>query len=189
MSDDRLDYAEPMRNLLILLFLLLYATGGAAEIYRTVDKNGNVIFSDKPTEDSEKIQLKETTTIKSLNTESSSPATTPSTKEKIIPYKSITITAPADDETIRENAGNVSVKVAVDPMLQPGDEVVVYLDGEEKMKRAGGAFNLENIDRGTHQIRASVKDQDGHIVISSKSTTFYLHRQSVIMRKKSPSPN
>ena len=148
-SGDRLDYAETMRYLFILILLLVNTSGGAAEIYRTVDKDGNVIFSDKPTKESEKIQLKETTTIKSLSVEPSSQATTPPTKEKTIPYKSISITAPAEDETIQQNAGDVSVRVAVDPMLQQGDEVVVYLDGAEQMKGAGGAFNLENIDRGT----------------------------------------
>jgi len=188
-SEERLDYAETMRYLLILILLLVCTASDAAEIYRTVDKDGNVIFTDTPTNDSEKIQLKETTTIKSLNAEPSSQGTTPPTKEEAFQYKSVFITAPAENETIQGNAGDVSVKVKVDPLLQPGDEVVVYLDGVEKMKGVGSTFNLEDIDRGTHQLRASVKDPDGHIVMSSKSTTFYLHRQSVIKRKKTTPSN
>ena len=180
-SDERLDYAEIMRYLLIVLILLASAGTGAQQIYRTVDKDGKVIFTDVPSEGSEKIELKETTTIKSLNTEPSSSVSAPAPQQSIS-YKSCSILAPADEESIRDNAGNVSVQVAIVPVLQPGHEVVVYLDGMEKLTGTGNTFNLENIDRGTHQVRASVRDPDGHIVISSKSTTFHLQRQSVIKR-------
>lgn len=164
--------------------MLLVAAGTSAQqIYRTVDKDGNVIFTDVPGEGAEKIELKETMTINSLGTEPSSPVTTATPEpEQVIPYKSFSILNPADDESIRDNAGNVNVTVSIEPMLQSGHEVVVYLDGKEKMKGTGSAFNLENIDRGTHQLRASVKDPNGHILISSKSTTFHLQRQSVIKR-------
>jgi hypothetical protein len=182
---ERLDYAGMMRYLLIVLMFSVYAATGAQEIYRTVDQNGNVIFSDVPSKGSEKIKLKETTTIKSLNAEPSSLFTPPNPKqEESIPYKSISITAPANDEAIRDNAGNVSIKVALEPALRPGHQMVVYLDGKETREGTGNVFNLENIDRGTHQLRASVKDPDGHIVISSKSTTFHLLRHSVIKIKK-----
>lgn len=180
-----MDYAETMRYLLIFFLLSLSATAGAQDIYRTVDKDGNVVFSDVPSKGSEKIQLKDTTVIQSLKSEPSSLInSTPDQKKKSIPYKSLSITAPADDEAIRNNAGNLSVKVALEPMLRPGHELVLYLDGTEKTHGKGGVFNLENIDRGTHQLRASVKDADGHILISSKSTTFHLLRYSALMHKK-----
>lgn len=159
-------------------------TIGAQEIYRTVDKDGNVVFSDKPSKGSEMIKLKDTTIIKSLKSEPTSLINSVPEEKKIIPYKSISITTPLDDEAIRNNAGDISVKVEMEPMLRPGHEVVLYLDGSEKIKGKGGAFNLKNIDRGTHQLRASVKDSEGHILISSKSTTFHLLRPSIIMRKK-----
>ena len=186
-GNERLDYAGIMRYLLIMLIFLVCTATGAQEIYRTVDQNGNVVFSDVPTKGSEKIKLKETTTIKSLASEPSSLVTAPDPKQTAsIPYKSISITAPANDEAIRDNAGNVSIKVALEPALRPGHQVVVYLDGKETTGGSSNVFNLENIDRGTHQLRASVKDPDGHIVISSKSTTFHLLRHSVIKLKKPP---
>ena len=166
-----------MRYLLIVIMFSLCAASGAQDIYRTVDQNGNVIFSDVPTKGAEKIQLKETTTIKSLDSVPSTVVTPAPPKEAAFSYKSI---------SIRDNTGDVSIKVEVEPTLRPGHQVVVYLDGKETTQGTGIAFSLENIDRGTHQLRASIKDPDGHILISSKSTTFHLLRQSVIKRKKPP---
>ena len=173
-----------MRYLLIVLMFAVCASSGAQEIYRSVDKDGNVIFSDVPTKGAAKVQLKETTTIKSLKVESSPETGSVPEKTEIIPYKSIAITTPADDEAIRDNAGNVGVQVALEPSLLPGHEIIVYLDGKEQAQGTGASFSLQNIDRGTHQLRTSVKGPDGHILISSKSVTFHLLRHSVIKPKK-----
>lgn len=186
-SDNGLDYAETMRYFTLALLLLLSFASGAHDIYRKVDKDGNVIFTDVPSDDAEKIQLKETTTIKSLDVEPSSPATRLQEVQSI-PYKSLSIVNPKNDEAIRDNAGNVTVEISIEPALMTGHEVVVYLDGEEKTKGAGTAFDLENIDRGTHQIRVSIKDPQGHIVASSRSTTFHIMRQSVIAPKTNNKP-
>lgn len=171
-----------MRYLTLVLLLLFGFASGAHDIYRKVDENGNVIFSDVPSEGAEKIQLKETTTIKSLDVEPSSPVTQQQELQSI-PYKSVSIDNPKNDEAIRDNAGNVTVKISIEPVLMPGHEVVVYLDGKEKTKGAGAAFKLENLDRGTHQLRASIIDQQGHILLSSRSTTFHILRQSIIKSK------
>ena len=187
-SDNSLDYAETMRYLTIALFLFFSFSSDAHDIYRTVDKDGNVIFTDVPSEGAEKIQLKETTTITSLDVESSSSLATPRQDEQAIPYKSVSIVNPNNDEAIRDNAGNVNIKLSIKPALLPGHEVVVYVDGEEKTSGTGTTFNLENIDRGTHQLRASIKDHEGHILVSSKSTTFHMLRQSIIKPRPGNTP-
>ena len=187
-SDNGLDYAETMRYFTIALLLLFNFASGAHDIYRKVDKDGNVIFTDVPSEGAEKIQLKETTTIQSLDVEPSSSQVPTRQEEQPIPYKSVSIVNPQNDEAIRDNAGNVNIKVSIEPALYPGHEVVVYVDGEEKTSGAGTAFNLENIDRGTHQLRASIKDHEGHILVSSKSTTFHMLRQSIIQRRPGNTP-
>ena len=167
-----------MRNI-ILFLLLLTNTVGAQQIYRRVDKDGNIFFTDVPTEGSEKIELKETTTIQALEVDTSS-LSEPETVKKAFTYVDVSISSPTNDETIRDNTGNVTVSVEINPGLQSGHEVVVYLDGAEKMKGTETTFNLENIDRGTHQLRVSIRDTSGRIKISSKSTTFHLQRQSVL---------
>ena len=163
----------------ILFFLLVATAANAQQIYRTVDKAGNVIFTDVPSEGAEKIELKETTTIQSLEVDTSVSAV-PQTVKGGISYTNVSISSPENDESIRDNAGNVKVTVNINPGLQDGDEVVLYLDGTETMTGKMTTFNLENIDRGTHQLRVSIQNSDGRILISSTSTTFHLQRQSIL---------
>lgn len=177
--NSRLDYAGVMRKLIIFILLFFTAAGNSQTIYRTVDGEGNVIFTDVPREGAEKIELKETTTIESLES-LQPPASSPEIIVKDVPYAGVSITSPADDEAVRDNAGNVTVSVIVDPVLQKGDEVVIYIDGMEKNSGKATTFNLESLDRGTHQLRASIRNTDGRIITSSKSTTFHLLRKSII---------
>ncbi len=51
-----------MKRLVLFVFKLLLITGislvvHAADVYRTVDENGNVVFSDKKTHDAETINV------------------------------------------------------------------------------------------------------------------------------------
>jgi len=58
---------------LTLIFLCIFMMGSTqAQVYRTVDKDGNVIFTDQATEGAVEVEIKELETIKSL--ESTSPA-------------------------------------------------------------------------------------------------------------------
>jgi len=45
-------------------------------------------------------------------------------------------------------------------------------------KSTAKAFN--NLDRGSHQLRAAIKDANDRILLSSRSVTFHLLRHSVI---------
>ena len=50
----------------------------------------------------------------------------------------------------------------------------VYLDGEPAGR--GTALQLSNVDRGSHELRAEIVDQDGRTLISSPTIRFTLHR-------------
>lgn len=171
MSPKRIDYADTMRYLLIIaLFITLPLS---AEVYRSVDKDGNVVFSDEESPGSEKVIVPEVQTI-------SPPAAGPSTYKrpalKTMAYKELAVASPADDEAVRDNAGNISVSVTFQPELFFGDTLVLYMDGTEVGSNKQGSFSLKNVDRGTHQLRAVIKDSNGRIRKSSKSSSFHMLR-------------
>jgi len=66
------------------------------------------------------------------------------------------------------------VSVSVKPALNTGDTVVLYLDGKEYAIGTGNSFTLNGVERGTHQLRAAVRDPNGKILDSSPTTTFHL---------------
>ena len=103
---------------------------------------------------------------------------TPKVKPKA-KYTSVNISGPLYDATIRNNGGNVTVNIAVAPRLDSSDSLVLYLDGKEILLGNSKARAFSSLDRGSHQLRAAVKDTEGRIQISSPSVAFHLLRHSV----------
>ncbi|MFT5133519.1 MAG: hypothetical protein ACI9SC_001991 [Gammaproteobacteria bacterium] len=164
-----------MRILISLLCLLLSITLGA-EIYRSVDEEGNVVFTDQPSDDAELIDVRELQTIKPPPVGAFK--YTPPPSEPKPKYTTLSITSPLHDATIRDNAGNVTVNISASPSVGGEDKLVLYLDGNEILLGKSTAKAFTGLDRGSHQLRAVIKDPNERIQISSPSVTFHLLRAS-----------
>ena len=161
----------------ILVFSLLFVMSSMAEIYRSVDENGNVLFTDQPSPDAELIEVQELQTIKPPP--AGNFTYTPKPEKPKARYTEISITSPQHDTAIRDNGGNVTVNVSTTPALSGADNLVLYLDGEEILLGKSTAKAFSGLDRGSHQLRAAIKDKDGRIRLSSSSVIFHLLRHSV----------
>jgi hypothetical protein len=167
-----------MRIVLLCLGIIL-AGSIQAQVYRTVDKDGNVVFSDQATEGAVEVEVKELESIRSL--EPPPGTVVPSTSQKAQPlYTSLEITSPGNDESIRENSGNLVITAMVTPRLRAGDRVVLFLDGQQYASGTAFSFKLENLDRGTHQARVAILDTAGAELISSGAVTFHMLRFSAL---------
>jgi hypothetical protein len=95
-------------------------------------------------------------------------------------YDELRIVAPAEDATVHDNQGNVSITVSVVPALQAqaGDRIVLLLDGRSAASGTGGQFTLTGVDRGTHTLAAQVTAADGAVRIASAPITFHMWRAS-----------
>lgn len=169
-----------------------------AKIYKTVDEDGNVSYSDTPPAD---VETRAESTIEleinnTYNAEDFTPAPTPannaikgsqpgdivSTGDPGTPakptavYQTITITAPAADANLRSNSGNVTLSISLQPGLVPGDQVRFFLDGKPVGTVTGTSLSLTNIDRGTHTLAAVVLDGAGKPRISSNTSSFSIQR-------------
>ncbi|MGB5762640.1 MAG: hypothetical protein WBM58_08845, partial [Sedimenticolaceae bacterium] len=92
-------------------------------------------------------------------------------------YQSIQIEQPADKGTVRNNEGKVAISIGLEPPLQQGHRVNVYLDGKVIPGSFDGlAIELSGVDRGTHSLRASVSDADGKLLIESPAVSFTLRQ-------------
>ena len=175
-----MDYAAIMRiPLLVMVFLL--SLSARAEVYRSVDEDGNVIFSDQPSPGAEKIKLDKIQTIdaprvKPLQTDSGNKKA-----ETDEAYKDVAIRVPANEESISANDGNLTVNVSVTPALQTkkGHQVALFLDGKEMARGTDTQLQLSNIDRGTHKLTAAVIDENGSEIKRSDTIQFTIHRHSV----------
>ncbi|MEM7364917.1 MAG: hypothetical protein AAF525_12915 [Pseudomonadota bacterium] len=150
-------------------------------IFKSKDKYGRTIFSDRPTGDAEVVELKEESRYSVQDQvrqyERFTPATTQ--KPKSFSYTTLAITSPEADEQIRDNRGNVVIGYRVQPTPPPDHNVVLEMDGEPLTAVIGsGSHPLTNIPRGTHQLALVVKNKKGKIIHSSDPISFTLHRFS-----------
>lgn len=168
-----------MRSLaLALLAFLLSPAATAQEIYRWVDKNGVVHYSDQPGPGAEKITL--SGAIAREPAEAEAPALYRSERREPPPapaYRSLAITSPAMDEVFFGSDADVNVQLALDGELQPGHEVAVFLDGA-RVGSDGLSATLSGVGRGTHVLRAAVLSENGSPLVTSPEITFHVRQAS-----------
>lgn len=162
-----------MRWLMILALLLPLVA--QAEVYRWVDESGNVTYSDRPHQGSEKVKLPPITTYEPQTTEGSqnaAPGTKPATATV-----TLQITSPKPDESIWSTAGIVDLTFEVTPELGTAHHIAILLDGKgDPVSSPSTNFRISNMDRGTHTVTAWVADAAGKRLSQTMAVTFHLHR-------------
>jgi len=166
--------------MLFTLMSVVSLTVCAATVYRWVDENGVVHYSDQPHDNAEKVHVAAPQTYKPAPV-----ATTPGSQstqpQHASVYQGCTVTAPGNDETF-PNAYSVTTAVQVSPPVRNGDQVALLLDGAQlpNYPRQGGSYTIDPIDRGQHTLQAVVRDVDGKVVCQSESVTFTVLQPSVL---------
>jgi len=158
-------------KLAFILFLIFNLPALFGEVYKSVDEDGNIIFTDRPVINSEKIKLKELKTTETIKLPSTSSGSSSQGKNKEdFSYKKLLVLSPADGSAIRSNTGNVSITIAPEPPLRSGHILLITMDGKELSKGTGKSVSLTNVDRGTHTITASIIDSSSNSIISVSSS-------------------
>jgi hypothetical protein len=185
-----------MRTLTCLLALLTLAPHAAAAIYRTVDEQGNVVFTDVPPGDKSAAPVD----VRPPNTfetpQAAPPAAAPSgagasaAELDATYYTAVEIVDPGNEEAIRANDGNMVIAVAVSPPLRGDHRLVLTLDGQDVDAGATGrgVFSLSNVDRGSHTAVVKVVNSSGATVTTSAPVTFHMLRVAIGAPKPAPSP-
>lgn len=171
--------------------LLVALPALAAPVYRHVDANGNVVYSDEPGQGS-RIDLKPITVVDPAEVESRSrPAQSTTTSPSAVDYDRFAITSPSNGETLPTGqGGNVQVQLAIEPELQPGDRVQLRVDGAvSQSPMHTSVFALSQLERGEHRIQAELLDAQGRVRLSTPAITLYVQRASVNLPANPNNPN
>ena len=173
---------RPMR-FIVLMGLFAVCGAPAAQVYKWIDEEGNIIYSDQPHPGAEELKNLDVQTYRAPRERRLRPDPEPPPPAK---YENIDIVSPANDATIRDNTGNVSVSVALTPplMVARGHRLSFRLDGQAPGEpQTGTSFQFQNVDRGTHTLNVAVVDPSGAVVASSGSVVVHLHRTFVNKKK------
>jgi hypothetical protein len=170
----------------VLGFLLACAVSGSAlaqQIYRSLDENGNVVFSDQPPppgQEGEPVKLRE------LNT-AAPPQPLPRRAPEPAPEKAepavaptVTITSPANETTVAMGPGNFSVSGRAEPPLGPGERLQLFMDGEAVgPPQTGASWGLQGVLRGPHDLVIRRVTGSGKVIAESDAVRVYVLRPSV----------
>lgn len=184
---------KPLLALLITILLSVIAFHAYAAketvMYKKIDEDGNVVFTDKPIPGSKAIKVKTETNVVETPKPSFRPQITQEKKPEgkdNFKYDVLAIDMPKNDEAVRANAGNINVVVAITPNLQTRHSVQLKLDGQNKgQQQSVPYFTMTEVARGTHQLQAVIVDKEtGEEIQSSEAISFHTLRASRLNNKR-----
>lgn len=177
-----------LHRIFLLFSLFVFAFPAQAEIFKYYDSNGNLVLTDAPPKDkavkAEKIETGPTMTIPAINVVKAKPGDAAKAKGKAINY-AIVIHSPGNEASFQRMGDAIPVSVGVTPALLQGHRLVIKLDGVDLVD--ANVIKADSLDRGTHQLQASVHDEDDK-VISSATSAFNIQSHSVL-NPSAPKPS
>lgn len=173
--------------------ILLLASGAAfaGTMYKWVDANGTIHYSDRPQPGATEVHI-DTRAPASTPPPSVVLATTSAAGAELAEefrYQSCAIVRPANDETL-PNAFSLSVGWQIQPALRGGDRVTLALDGQlvAGVSPTGTSFTIAPIDRGTHTLMISIVDASGRGMCQSAPVTVHVRQPSLYSPARRPAP-
>lgn len=174
-------YASGMLRIPLVVLLLLPLTGQAAQIYRYLDEEGNVVFSSQPPpgRPAERLTLPPVNAVAGPKPEAPAEHAPPAESAPSEPYPGFRIVAPEQESSVRANNGDFNITLHTDAPLRPGHQVVLLFDGSEVARGPSLTFAMQNVDRGEHTAQAKILDQNGRTLATTDPVTFTVQRVAV----------
>ena len=171
-----------MRGYIAIVLILCVPAVASAGVYKWMDADGKVIYSDKPHPGAEEVKSGPVQTYSTPPISKPRSGNKDTAKEEGVSYTRVVVVSPSNDATVRDNAGNILVAISIEPSLNTSlkHQVVLLFDGKQVGEGSSTpAFQLTNVDRGTHTVQANVVGPDASVLGSSEPVTFHLKRHSI----------
>lgn len=163
-------------GLLLVCYVAIGTEVSAFTVYKKVNKDGTVVYSDKPFPGAKKVNLPP------INTRKTQPLPTPIVTEKV-PEKevaTITILSPTNGDSIRSNAGELTVTVGTTHAADNRYKIQLLInDKPYGVPVQTTTFTLKELDRGIIKIKAQLQGRRGKVLATSSETVVYMHKASI----------
>ena len=168
------------RPALLGLLLTAQAVAQGEPIYRYVDEDGVVHYTDKPpSQNAQPADLPPLRTYTPAELEAVERQLDENdgsnSSEKVEKYRELRIVTPSPEETIRGAERIVPVAVTSDPSLVAGHRVQFFLDGEAQAPPALSTSTVfSGVERGTHTVSAAIVDEQGKALIRAQPVQVFV---------------
>ena len=183
--------------LILIAFVLVIANGPlTAQIYKVVDKDGNVTFTDRsPADGAKPVDLPPLSVIespvyetKAKPDEAEVAADEPSLRDMRRNYKDFEITSPQPEQSLWQPDQATTVAWNVRYQLHPGMKVTVFVNGQQYATSTERMIPIGELDRGEHTVTAELKDAKNRKIATAKPVTFYIQRPNIYTNRRGPIP-
>jgi len=171
-------FASRISQVLTLALLIFAPSASYAEvIYKSVDKHGNITYSDtKTNKQAVSVKLPAINTQPAVKSSLNTPKNSP---QETLNYQ-VAILTPRNGDTLHNNQRRINVNVSVRPALKPGFYLQAMLDGMlHGQAVTSKQFTVGEFDRGEHTLSVAIIDSNGKILTQSASITLYVKRPSL----------
>ncbi|MDE2235727.1 MAG: DUF4124 domain-containing protein [Gammaproteobacteria bacterium] len=183
-----------MSKALLIMAVMILAlgattTGRSDQVYKWVDAQGNVHYTDHPHPGAQKVLLPKTQTYQppsmegAGNTAASQPSPPPVAGASTTAYKQFSISSPADKATLWY-VDQVPVSVDLSPALHNGDTLTFHLDEKSIGPTTQTMVTFKDVPRGEHSVSVTLNSANGASQTAGPVTFFV--RQKTIISPKPP---
>jgi hypothetical protein len=162
--------------------LLAAFTAQAAVIYKWVDADGVVHYSDQASPGAEKIvtAVSSAPAVSGARNATGPVAQSPVTAQGGLNYTEFSINSPAPQQTFFAD-DVVAVHLNLSPTLRPNQSITWHLNGKQlDFPPTSVSFALPRLDRGTYALAATITDQQTSESQTSNSVTFFVRQPSAL---------
>lgn len=160
-----------------LISFCLFAAIASAEVYKSIDEDGKVIYTDNPrgNQSLEKVDLPSVNSQPAIHVP---PIDNTPKPEAIRP--TIEIESPTSGTQVPTGQTEVLVSARIQPFLNANHRIRFIHNGKTIAKAArSSSLLLDNLHRGEHQISAQLTNKAGKVIARSKIVVFYVQRPKV----------
>jgi hypothetical protein len=167
--------------------LVLAGTAWCGEIYKVVDKDGNVTFTDQsPGDGTQPMTLPELSVIETgaADAQATAPAAAaaeepsgPTPRELRQMYSDFSITQPDNEETFWGTANAVTVSWGSQTAPTADMNVLLYVNSQPQKVAGSGSTSL-TLDRGEHQVYAELLNAQNRRIVATETVTFFVMQNS-----------
>jgi len=167
-------------TLLLTCIAVTLAAPASAQVYKWVDKDGVVHYTDKPpTPNAKPVDLPKLQRMDTLEEGPGTPSKPMGRDEtsKAGPaLPTVTIVQPKPDETLWGTNRTIPVRTTLSQALPPGYSLMYLLDGSANGMAATTATStvFSDVDRGSHLVTVQIVDQSGKVLSSAGPVMVHL---------------
>jgi hypothetical protein len=168
---------------LVIVGLALSPSVYAGKIYKTVNKDGTISYSDQPTPGAVEIDLDSNTTTV-LQNRAVKTKQLKTIKQKKPVEHILSVTSPPIDGTVRNTTGNVTISASVTPNAPGRYELSLH---ELKLRSTSGTFLVKDLPRGEYSYQINFVSASGKVIASSPVRRFFMHKPSALIKPRTNS--